>query len=170
MPTATYTPLANLTLSANAASVTFSSISQSSRDLVLIINSSQATAADFQIIRPNNDTAQNYYIVSAEANGTTTSSVANSTTTSFSSQLNYNNASTTENNIQIWNFFDYATTTQQKIALCKAGLFNSSTSYGIGSTTNRWANTSAITSIKILNASASNFAAGSTFSLYGVLS
>jgi len=49
-----YVPLANLTLGSSAASVTFSSISQAYKDLVLVIEAT-TSALDVAIIRFNSD-------------------------------------------------------------------------------------------------------------------
>jgi hypothetical protein len=59
MPTPTYTPIATTTLGTAAASVTFSSISGSYTDLVLIIAGVQSVA-DVPYIQFNSDTATNY--------------------------------------------------------------------------------------------------------------
>jgi hypothetical protein len=57
-----YTALANVTLGSSAASVTFSSISQSYRDLVLVITAT-TSAVDNAFIRFNSDSGSNYNIV-----------------------------------------------------------------------------------------------------------
>lgn len=161
MPTPTYTPLANLTLSGSASTVTFSSISGAYRDLVLVANASSA-ASNSYLIRINGDTAANYYNVVMDADGTTATSGAGSNTSLFSTS-NINSITTTRS-VLIHNFLDYTATDRHKPVL---GRVNNST-LGVAAMAGRWANTSAITTIELRTFS-STFAAGSTFALYGVI-
>jgi len=60
MPTPTYTPLATVTLGSTAASVTFSSIPATYRDLILIITA-QRTGSPVNVgMRFNGDSGSNY--------------------------------------------------------------------------------------------------------------
>jgi hypothetical protein len=74
MPTPTYTPLATVTLGSSASSVTFSSIPATYRDLILVVDGT--TNATHNVgMRFNGDTGNNYFMVTAFGNGSTTSSV-----------------------------------------------------------------------------------------------
>lgn len=162
MPTPTYIPLATITLSATATSVTFSSISQAYRDLVLVANIASTT--DYVNVRFqfNADTGANYSNVWMY--GTGSSAVSSSNTTS-GIQVAYDMVRTTANprNNVVLNVMDYSATDKHKSALLRQDGPADATAAVAG----RWANTAAVTSIvAVLNSG--SFAIGSTFTLYGV--
>lgn len=168
MPTNTYTALATTTLSSATATVTFSNIPATYRDLILEFNyklDSSATAAD-SFLRFNADTGNNYNHVFMSGNASTTSS-ASGTRTYL--ETNVDDTSVfLRNQIQI---FDYAQTNKHKSGLMTEGL----ASFSVWRRAFRWASTSAITSISITAAdrlgsgTPDNFSAGSVFSIYGVI-
>lgn len=169
MPTNTYTPLATITLASAAATVTFSNIPGTYRDLILEFNhrvDSTATAAD-SFLRFNGDTGNNYNHVFMSGNGSTTSS-ASGTRTYLETNID-DTSIFTRNQIQI---FDYAQTDKHKSGLMKEGL----ATFALFQRAFRWASTSAITSISFTAAdrlgsgTPDNFAAGSVFSIYGIVS
>jgi hypothetical protein len=164
MPTPTYTPLATVTLGTTAASVTFSSIPATYRDLILVITAKKASATSTNLAtRLNGDTGSNYRQVFMTA-------VAGSTPadafTATSAQLDiYIGVPQDEYNNYIVQFMDYSATDKHKTLLRRTNQATAMTEVGV----HRWANTAAINTILLyLNASVS-FAAGSTFSLYGVI-
>lgn len=164
MPTPTYTPLANLTLSGSATSVTFSSISQSYRDLVLITVTTRDTAQDgAQQMQFNSDTASNYAIVRIAGNGSTASS-STSTTNGIADSLGFNTVFSSPA-VTTWNVFDYSVTDKDTTVLVRANSNN-----GVGATAGRWTSTAAITSLRVFANNGSAYAAGSTFALYGIAS
>jgi len=149
MPTPTYTPLANITLSSSAASVTFSSISQAYRDLVLVVN---ATSSAF-LITFNGDSGSNYTQVRMSGNGTTASSSAFAAGT-YLGLLGYSAA--------ILNVMDYSATDKHKSSLQAEDQANATMRYA-----NRWANNSAITTLAITGYG-SNLPSGTSIALYGI--
>jgi hypothetical protein len=162
MPTSTYTPLANTTLATNAASVTFSSISQDYRDLVLVVNgnSTNDISIRFQV---NGDTGANYYLIAMQGDG--------SSTASGSSGANGNVPSTWLTAISsasklawIVNFMDYSATDKHKSGLSRANYPTNMTE----AKAFRWANTSAITTIRLFSEYGGNLASGTTLALYGI--
>ncbi len=162
MPTQTYIPLANLTLSGSVATVTFSSISQSYRDLVLIANGYTSTLYDDPMVRVNSDTGANYNRIGMGGNGSTTSSSAATNSDRFyPARHGWDNAN---RNMLIINFIDYSATDKHKSILTRSD----SPSVGTGATAQRWASTSAITSITFFTNA--NMAAGTTLALYGIAS
>lgn len=167
MPTPTYTPLANLTLSANAASVTFSSISQAYRDLVLVCNYASATTTTSLSAVLNSNTGSVYSYVTANANGSTASSYSGSST---SMQLGWDASadSTTNATNTVVQFLDYSVTDKHKPILFRSNRGGAS-SGGTDIGAFRFATTTAITSIQLLFGSP-NLKAGSTFALYGIAS
>jgi len=155
MPTPTYTPLANITLSSSAASVTFSSISQAYRDLVLVaqVTGSQATSMSMNL---NADTpTTNYSRVFMNGNGTSA--------TSATATNQYIATIQTTLAMHIVNIMDYSATDKHKNVLSRMDNANDSTR----ATATRWANTAAVTSVEI-KSNAGTFLAGSTFALYGI--
>jgi hypothetical protein len=160
MPTPTYKALATVTLPSSAASVTFSSIPATYRDLVLVINCKIVSGAVFPRAILNADTAENYSRVTMDGNGSSANS--NTAATSFIT-LGDANADFRYNSIT--QFMDYSATDKHKTVLCRSNHASISTR-AIG---NRWANTAAITSIKV-ELNSSSFDTGSTFNLYGIVS
>ncbi len=154
-------PLANLTLSSSASTLTFSSISGVYRDLMIVATVGVSTAAG-AYMRFNGDTASNYYAVWAWGNGSSTGS----------SSFNFSaipiaaygiSPSTPAAMFQV-SILDYQATDKHKSTLIR----NSDSAYAVEMIAGRWASTSAITSILLYPAGGATWAAGSTFALYGV--
>jgi hypothetical protein len=159
MPTPTYTPLANITLGANAASVTFSSINQTYRDLIIVADAKTvATGGRNFFVRFNNDTGSNYSNVNMFGNGSTASSSASTGTGAGLSIIDANNGN---NIIQI---FDYSATDKHKTVLSRGNV----AAIAVDARASRWANTAAITTITCLPDS-NNWVSGSSFALYGIV-
>jgi hypothetical protein len=156
----TYTPLATQTLGSATATVTFSSISGSYTDLVLIANFG-LTAGDDLWLRFNGDTTAIYS--STRLLGAS-SSVASTRTTGYTGiqpRTPSNQASTVTSMWRI-NIMDYANTTTYKTALGRYD-FVSVTETNVG----LWRSTAAVTSVSVA-CNASTFVTGSTFTLYGI--
>ncbi len=153
MPTPTYTPLANITLGSSAASVTFSSISQAYRDLVLVFNGNMATSSIAKINFNGDTTNTNYNAVFMYGDGSTAYSGSSANPYFFRFALN---------SAAILNIMDYTATDKHKTILSRSDNEN----YVDGRAL-RWANTAAITSF-VISSYSGNYAAGSTFALYGI--
>lgn len=164
MATATYTPIASQTLTSSASSVTFSSIPTDGtyRDLVLVIRASATTGGYGPWFRFNS-AAANYNWVMMRGNGSTAVSSASASQSELYNDINNININTTDDHVTILHVFDYAQTNKHKSVLMR------SNSAGLATlaTAGRWADTSAITSI-LVDLDSANYAAGSTFSLYGI--
>jgi hypothetical protein len=152
-----YVPLANLTLSTTVATVTFSSISQSYRDLILVTNVAGSGGAQ-NITLINGDSGSNYNSVYMEGNG---SSASSSSETNASRIVGITLAGTNPM-VSITQFLDYSATDKHKTILRRIDKSDTSTIAVAG----RWANTAAITSFTL--GPAGVWTAGSTFALYGV--
>ena len=163
----TYEPIATSTLGSAAASVTFSSISGSYTDLVLVAQarSARAAADDSLYIQVNGDTASNYSVTDLKGRAGVASSSRATSQTKMVVANNIVAASGTANvfDVVTSNFMNYSNTTTNKTVLCRA----SSAEQEVAALVNLWRSTSAITQIVIYCASA-NIAAGSTFTLYGI--
>ena len=161
MPTPTYDLLASNVLTSSASSVTFSSIPATYRDLIVVCTTKSTTTYHTVYIRFNSDTGSNYPTVRAFG---FTSAGSDSATYSFIDAnlgIDAGNFQTTISNIM-----DYSATDKHKTVLSRA---NGTPNY-VAMTASRWANTSAINSVNIFNATAVNFDSGSSFYLYGIVS
>ena len=161
---ATYTPIATTTLGSAASSVTFSSISGSYTDLVYIMNVKGASV-NYPILRFNGDTGTNYSRTVLTGNGSTATSERRTNQNYMA--INYN-ASTDTSNFnynEIIHIQNYSNTTTYKTTLYRANNAATGTDAGVG----LWRSTAAITQIDILSNDSTNFAAGSIFTLYGIL-
>jgi len=154
----TYIPLATTTISGSSTtSVTFSSISGSYTDLVIIMGFS-LSANDEIDITFNNDTGANYSRTYMEGNGTTAGSAR---TSNFSAIPILGRGNLMTNIINIMN---YANTTTYKTVLARF----SSASNIIGTEVGLWRDTSAITTIKLNLRTSQTYVAGSVITLYGI--
>lgn len=165
MPTPKYTALATITLGSAAASVTFSNIPGTYRDLRLIslvpsLVGGNPTASGAWL-RFNGDSATNYNTVYAYGNGTS----GGSGTEPGVSTLFWG-AFPGGGGMATLDILDYSATDKHKSALGRADGNSANAWMHAG----RWASTAAITSIFLESpdTGTKTFAAGSTFSLYGV--
>jgi hypothetical protein len=159
----TYTPIATTTLGTAESSVTFSSISGSYTDLVLVcaVKNTENTG-DEVAFRLNSDTGSNYSRTRIFANGSTVSSGRALNTTKGALGIN----STAEFSTVIANFQNYSNATTYKSVISRG----SDASNYVSSYVSLWRNTNAITSIVLLPDSGTTLTSGSTFTLYGIAS
>lgn len=157
MPTPTYIPLATTTLGSAASSVTFGSIPQGYRDLVLVY-AGTATGGGDVVLSFNADTTNTYPNVQMFGTG---SSAISSTFTRTGVFVCF--ASTNQHN-WIAHVMDSSATDKHKTVLSRYNVPTSETSAEAG----RWPSTSAVTSVAV-RITTNNFATGSVFSLYGVI-
>jgi hypothetical protein len=150
-----------VTFTSASATVNFSSINQSYRDLVLVCTGTSANTSVNSIqIQFNGDTGTNYSYVLSQGVGSTASSLSGTITAmpvglTISSSVNVN----------IFQIMDYSATNKHKVVLARA---NSMGESYIRVTAGRWANTAAITSVLCKIDTGANFSTGSTFALYGI--
>jgi hypothetical protein len=163
MPTPTYTPLATVTLGSSAASVTFSSIPATYRDLILVSSIRSASGATITTVgfRLNGDTGSNYSYVFMQGTGSSTGSGSGTLTSGIAAQAE--NSTLSSFAVSVANFMDYSATDKHKTVLTRAN----SPSANTQAWASRWANTAAVTSIVLVPDF--SFVAGSTFNLYGVM-
>jgi hypothetical protein len=158
-----YVPLANLTIGSAQATITFSSISQSYRDLVLIVQGQQTTGSSQPYGRINGS-ANIYSHVNMFGNGTSTGSASTSSAGDILYTGNQSTLRPDGSMSMVVNFIDYSATNKHKIILSRAG----SAINGQTVLTIIRAETTAAVSSFTISAGASGFIAGSTFALYGV--
>lgn len=159
---ATYEPIANNTLGSAVSTVTFSSISGSYTDLIIIANIKSSVNSNI-FMQFNSDTATNYSRTILSGTGSSVTSARNSNIAKI--YLDYNAFATTNfDNTKIIQIMNYSKTTTNKTCLVRSG----TSTNGIDAIVGMWRNTAAITSILLTNESG-NFSIGSSFTLYGIV-
>jgi hypothetical protein len=163
MPTATYDLIASNVLTSSAASVTFSSIPATYRDLVLVATATAVINGGQPFLRFNGDSSSSYSQVFAEGSGTTAYGADNSGTQLY---LSYNLGLVPDTTpaSMIINIMDYSATDKHKMVMTRQG----SSAFVAGMMAGRWPSTSAINSITLTGNG--DFASGSSFYLYGIVS
>ncbi len=156
---ATYEPIATTTLGTAALNTEFTSIPSTYTDLVLITSVKYVSSEQGLALTFNSDTATNYSATYVYGNGSTAASGRDTG--------NVHIPIARADNLNFWagvtNIFNYSNTTTYKTVLSRG---NSGT-YVVGYV-GMWRSTSAITSLKVATLTGSNFASGSTFTLYGI--
>ena len=157
----TYEKIATSTLGSAQADITFSSISGSYTDLVIVCNA-KGTAAESVRMQFNSDTATNYSSTQLSANtgAGTVGSVGFSSVNDIRIGYYQNGLSTTDFLPCIIQIQNYSNSTTYKTALGRSARQSVAT-VGL------WRSTSAITAIKLYPASG-NFDTGSIFTIYGI--
>lgn len=165
----TYTPIATTTLGSASATVTFSSISGSYTDLILVCTARSATAAtsDSYLMTFNGNTTALYSRTRLLGTGSAASSANRSAATNidFEGLSGDTSAANTFMNaiVQLQN---YSNATTNKTCLIRG---NDANNYVLA-TVGLFRSTSAITSVSLATSSGANFMTGSTFTLYGIAS
>ena len=161
--TATYDCIATTTLGSDQASVTFSSISGSYTDIILVTNEKQSDARS-SAIRFNSDTGSNYSQTGLYGTGSTAGGFRTTSTNliyygyyAYSTTSNFNFNS-------IVHIMNYSNTTTYKTVVSRANNADN----GVDEIVGLWRNTAAITSFVLTMQNLSNFKSGSTFTLYGI--
>ena len=165
----TYTPIASTTLSSTASSVTFSSISGSYTDLILVVVPAQGSPTGssplLQVGNGSVDTGSNYSYTSLRGNGTSATSIRDVNLSNIPEPLT-GLSSTLGEYMITYNLMNYSNTTTYKTIIFRAGSLNSSYP-GTVATVGLWRSTSAINTIKFY-VSGTAMSIGSTFTLYGI--
>ena len=149
MPTPTYTLVASSVLSTSASSVVFTGISSAYRDLVVVVNTT-GNPTNTSIVF--NDVSNGFNRVTAYVSGT---SITSDTSTSVPLSAYSSSESV------IFNIFDYSITDKHKTVLVRS---NNSANW-VAMIVGRWFSTSAINKIELTG----TYAAGNTFSIYGIV-
>lgn len=158
----TYEKIASNTLSSSQASITFSSISGSYTDLVIVTNVKSTTTGNMTL-RFNSDSSSLYSYTRLTGDGT---SGASSRITGFNQLFTDSQGyfdGDNFNQVKTINIMNYSNTTTFKTCLIRSNRVQT----GIDAIAGLYRSTSAITSI-LLSGNGNNFVAGSTFNLYGI--
>lgn len=172
MPTPTYTPLANLTLSSGTATdVNFQNISQAYRDLRLVMSVQIPSGMNYFNLRINSITSgyeRNYMWGDGSGTGSVYTGGQNGL------HLTARNVNL-PNDASVFAFFtvdlmDYSATDKHKIVLSRSSI-QTTNNPEVGSQIGRLGITNAVTQVVIgTDSGSAPFAAGSTFALYGIAS
>ena len=158
----TYESIATTTLGSAAATVTFSSISGSYTDLVLIFTGKMVSASTVKF-QFNSDTGSNYSMTRLYGDGSSALSERNSNATSGT----FGVWRTTNPQYSLISLQNYSNTTTYKSYLTR----DYDDSGRVGARVGLWRSTSAITSITLLgDGGGADYASGSIFTLYGIKS
>jgi hypothetical protein len=160
---ATYEPIATTTLGSGQTSVTFSSISGSYTDLVVISNMSFTTNnldLRLQLGSGSIDTGSNYSSTHLAGAGTTAASDRTTNTTYIAGYRFVGGGTAWQTAIH--NIQNYTNATTYKTVLYRTNDASAETLAGVG----LWRNTAAINTILLYTTG--TFASGSTFTLYGI--
>jgi len=159
----TYEPLATTTLGSDQATVSFTSISGSYTDLILVIFVRNTNAStDRQIlVQFNSDTGSNYSYTDIRGLGSSAASGGGTSTSSILCGL----VEDADDNYSISriNVMNYSNTTTNKTLVSRGDSSGNRTDATVG----LWRSTAAITSIQ-LSTNEDSYKSGSTFTLYGI--
>ena len=158
----TYEPIATTTLGSAAASVTFSSISGSYTDLVLVIWGRTSTGGGDVICQFNSDTGSNYSWTRLSGDGSSAASSRSSNSTNIRLTVAAYPDSTNAT-LVLASINNYSNSTTYKTVLTRANQTGQAAEAIVG----LWRNTNAITSI-VVTSTPNNFNSGATFTLYGI--
>ena len=162
----TYEPISTQTLGSAAASVTFSSISGTYTDLVLIMSAFGSVGGADIRVQVNSDTASNYSLTRLVGYTTAFSNrSSNATYWQITNSVGIGSSSS-EPTADVIQFMNYSNTTTNKTILVRhnqpqSSLMETAAQVGL------YRSTSAITSITF-SLSSGNYSTGSTFTLYGI--
>ena len=163
MATNTYVALDKITLGSNASTLSFTGISGSYTDLVLVINAANTSGNQDVYMQFNSDTSTNYSRTVLRGNGSTATSTRTSNATSaYLTSISGTSTTAGEYN-SITSIQNYSNATTYKTVLTRSN----TAQYGTDAIVNLWrATPAAITRIDIT--STGTFSIGSTFTLYGI--
>lgn len=163
----TYTPIATTTLGSATGTVTFSSISGSYTDLVLISNiksnNTNQSSLLFEVNGSNSGSLYSGTMIYGTGSVTGSNKVSNQDF-GYIMRNGGLSASSTVTQPFITHFMNYSSTTTFKPVISR----NNVADTNVGADISLWRSNSAITSIRIF-ASTNDFAIGSMFTLYGIL-
>ena len=162
----TYEKIATTTLGSATQTVTFSSISQSYTDIVLIISNVKHSYAGTDTVRDNviqfnGDTGSNYSVTQMAGDGSSASTVRNNNILAINAS--YPMASATAGGILILNVQNYSNATTYKTVLARTASSTQTTAQVM-----LWRNTAAITSMVVGVSASYTMSAGTVITLYGI--
>jgi hypothetical protein len=166
----TYSPIATTTLGSNQTTITYSSISASYTDLLLVIAGRGTRTGNTvdTLLRYNSDSGSNYSYTHLYGDGSSAASDRASNQTSATAGFWIPAASTSSGifSAMTLHIFNYSNTTTNKTSIVRESQ-QSNTGGLPGASVSLWRNTAAINRID-LSLGVGDWATGSTFTLYGI--
>ena len=159
--TATYDCIATTTAAGGETSISFTSISGTFTDLVLVSNLLATTAYEL-FVQFNSDTGSNYSTTYLQGDGSSASSGRESN----KSQIIAAYSASANPTAVITHIQNYSNSTTYKTVLSRSSAASSAVIAYVG----LWRSTAAITSIQLKLTATKTFSAGATFTLYGIKS
>ena len=160
----TYEPIATTTLGSSASNITFSSISQSYTDLIIVVSGNTASGGevggDVKVGNNSVDTGGNYSMTELYATGSSAASYREASKSYLNVLLSTSGTSTTNTILQ---FMNYSNTTTYKTFVSRSNVPTISLRTAVG----LWRSTSAINIIQI-GPYTGSWAAGTTATIYGI--
>jgi hypothetical protein len=161
--TITYDKIATTTLGSTQSTITFSSITNTYTDLVIVLTVKASSAGDIYL-RLNGDTGTNYSYTYFSGSGSAVDS-GRANTGDYGLLLDaYGLPDNSNNHIAIVNLNNYSNTTTFKTSLSRS----SNAALGTDAVIALWRSTSAINALTFRFNGAQTFSAGSTITLYGI--
>jgi hypothetical protein len=157
----TYEPIATTTIGSATNTVSFTSISGTYTDLVLVSNTFQTSNSNMRLRLGNGSVDTGFNYSNTYLGGDGSSAFSGRVSGESFIEANYQPANTWGQSII--NVQNYSNTTTYKTSLIRSGQAGALTIAYVG----LWRSTSAITAINLYT-SAGNFDTGSTFTLYGI--
>jgi hypothetical protein len=155
--------IAQQVLSSSTASLTFSSIPGTFRDLVLVVDTIRATTGSTTLgVRFNANTGNSYHYVTIEGNGSNTNGPTGTDTFVTASAFT-NVFNGLDRALIIYNIMDYSTSNKNIPVLSRASNASAVTALAAG----RWGFAGPVTQVDVF-ATTGQFATGSIFTLYGI--
>lgn len=166
MPTPTYDLISEQVLASPASSVTFTSIPQTYKDLVLEVSNTKHSYAGSSSVydnamRFNGDTGQNYSTTNLQGDGT--NALSGRDANAFSVATHWPMASSSVG-ILVFNIFNYTNTNMNKTVISRSN----NASGIVGAYSSLWRSTAAINRIDIVVSGGYTISAGTTLRLYGI--
>jgi hypothetical protein len=159
----TYEPISSQTVGTAVATITFSSISQTYTDLVLVMTGTTSSTGASFFMRFNSDTTSLYSDTYLVGNGTSASSGRDSASTSIRVSQNATGGTLNVQRVNILQIFNYSNTSVFKTILARGNA-----DLEVGLNAGLYRSTNAITAFDLFNGSSATFGVGTTFTLYGI--
>lgn len=160
----TYTPISTQTLTADAATVTFTGIPQTYTDIVLVCNFGTSSSGRTGTMRFNGDTGTNYSWRSIGGNGTSAQAGGGSNISSIYFTGQITGDGTALANVAITSIQNYSNTTTYKTVISRSNDAARYVELAVGT----WRSTAAINRIDLARDNGTNWLSGSSFTLYGI--
>jgi hypothetical protein len=152
--------IGQVTLTTAQTAVVFTNLTQSYRDLILVVTLQNSTVSAYPSLRFNGDaTSGNYSRVGLRGNGTSATGFYVTPETALFTD------GPSSGEYVVFRVMDYSASDKHKTVITHSHSVTDSENLTVG----RWASTSSVTSLSVTTTNTDTYGIGSTFILYGVL-